>query len=475
MAQQTMHPMDSVDHVEAVTKFAMEFNLQYPPHVIKLERKKNLLQARLLAKQCEQQEKELHASLPPCLQKVLQGKRLLVWKKLLEKFDYDDMGVFDFMVSGVDLVGKHDTPVCYPEKIRPATLTQGDLEATAIWRRRAIVGKRPTVQDPKHVEHLEETAAEELKLGFIEGPFETESEVSAYFGHSNWTIIRRFVLVQGAEMKLRPIDDCLECQLYQAFTSTSYLKLQDIDYVTGLALRISEAVQVGVKPDHRHLAVIFFHRQDGSPVYYIANSLMFGATAAVYSFNRISRSLWFLLNRFSVIPCGVFYDDFLLFAPEELAADADASASELLDLLGWKHARTGPKGRPFESKFQVLGCSLHWSQIDAGTLVTENRPGRIDRLLEHLQRIKAANSISLHEAQMSHGLLRYACGFFAGRNLHQVCAEVMSYGMAKTGGLRYACGFFAGRNLHQVCAEVMSYGMAKTGGRNRWELLRPRS
>eukprot|EP00435_Cladocopium_sp_Y103_P002961 s2428_g1.t1 len=168
---------------EAVTKFAMEFNLQYPPHVIKLERKKDILQARLLAKQCEQQEKELHASWPPCLQKALQGKRLLVWKKLLEKFDYDDMGVFDFMVSGVDLVGKHDTPVCYPEKIRPATLTQGDLEATAIWRRRAIVGKRPTVQDPKHVEHLEETAAEELKLGFIEGPFETESEVSAYFGH----------------------------------------------------------------------------------------------------------------------------------------------------------------------------------------------------------------------------------------------------------------------------------------------------
>eukprot|EP00435_Cladocopium_sp_Y103_P026667 s2745_g6.t1 len=194
---------------------------------------------------------------------------------------------------------------------------------------------------------------------------------------------------------------------------------------------------------------------------------MFGATAAVYSFNRISRSLWFLLNRFLVIPCGVFYDDFPLFAPEEVAADADASASDLLDLLGWKHARTGPKGRPFESKFQVLGCSLDLSQIDAGTLVTENRPGRIDRLLEHLQRIKAANSISLHEAQVLHGLLRYACGFFAGRNLHQVCAEVMSYGMAKTGGLRYACGFFAGRNLHQVCAEVMSYGMAKTGGRNR--------
>eukprot|EP00435_Cladocopium_sp_Y103_P056688 s1782_g19.t1 len=68
-----------------------------------------------------------------------------------------------------------------------------------------------------------------------------------------------------------------------------------------------------------------------------------------------------------------------------------------------------------------------------GEVTTENRPGRIDRLLEHLQKIKAANAISLHEAQVSHGLLqRYACGFFAGRHLHQVCAEVLTFGMAKS-------------------------------------------
>eukprot|EP00435_Cladocopium_sp_Y103_P058430 s153_g20.t1 len=295
-------------------------------------------------------------------------------------------------------------------------------------------------------------------MGFIEGPFDSEAAVSEYFGHSHWSVIRRFVLVQGAEMKLRPIDDCLEAQLNQAFTSTSYLKLQDVDYVTGLSLRVAEAVvsgrqkhgsghwlgkcldlskaykQVGVHPSHRHLAVIFFHKEDGSPSFYIANSLMFGATAAVYSFNRISRSLWFLLNRMLVIPSGVFYDDFPLFSPVEVAENADNSASELLDLLGWKHARTGPKGRPFEKKFQVLGCSLDLSGIPDGTVVSENRPGRVDRLLEHLQKIKAANSISLHESQVLHGLLRYACGFFAGRNLHQVCAEVLAFGLSKDRG-----------------------------------------
>ena len=63
---------------------------------------------------------------------------------------------------------------------------------------------------------------------------------------------------------------------------------------------------------------------------------MFGASAAVYSFNRVSRSLWCLLNKMLAIPCGVFYDGFPMFSPESQAEDADAAASQLLDLLGWR-------------------------------------------------------------------------------------------------------------------------------------------
>ena len=40
---------------------------------------------------------------------------------------------------------------------------------------------------------------------------------------------------------------------------------------------------------------------------YLSNSLMFGSTAAVYSFNRVSRAIWFLINRLLWIPAGVYY------------------------------------------------------------------------------------------------------------------------------------------------------------------------
>ena len=52
---------------------------------------------------------------------------------------------------------------------------------------------------------------------------------------------------------------------------------------------------------------------DGKQVYFTSQSLPFGACAAVYSFNRISRSLWHLSTRKTL--GGVFYDDFPLLEP----------------------------------------------------------------------------------------------------------------------------------------------------------------
>ena len=454
LSRQAKHPMDSTEHLEEPTLFSLKFNLTYPMHLVQIERKKNILQAKILLKKLESEELEMHKSFPDCLKKVLDGKKLILWRELLRKYHYDDMGVVDFMCKGVPLVGAHDAPSCYPELLKPASMTKSDLESTSEWRRKAMLARVPRV-DSSHIDHLIETTNEELALGFLEGPFFSEDEVTRYLGRSDWSLVRRFVLVQGAEGKLRPIDDCLEAQLNFAYTSVSYLKLQDVDYISGLALKIAAAVskspsksgenawlgkcldlskaykQMGILPEHRHLAVIFFHDYDGNPRFYVSNSLMFGATAAVYSFNRVSRSLWFLFNRMLLIPCGVFFDDFPMFSPKGLAMDADQSASELLDLLGWKHARTGPKGRPFESCFNVLGCSLNLERLSLGEVILENKQGRLERIFSQLTSIKTEGGMSLHQAQVLHGLLRYSCGFFAGKHLQQVCMEILQLGRFK--------------------------------------------
>lgn len=469
MALTVGHPMDTVEHLEQVTKQALDFILRYPPDLVVVKRKKNLLQARLFATMLQHEEAKLHAEMPASLAKVLKPKRILVWKRLLEHYGYDDMGVVDLMRKGVPLVGKHDDPPCYPPLLKPATLTEPDLRASAVWRRRAIVGRTRPTDDPKHIEHLEETAEEELQAGFVEGPFTSEGQVTAYFGHDRWSVIRRFVLVQGAEMKLRPIDDCLEAQLNFGYTSTSYLKLQDIDYIAGLVLKITRAVssgqqrfgsgrwqgkcldlskaykQMAVLDEHRDLAVLFFHDASGNPKYYVANSLIFGSTAAVYAFNRVSRSLWYLFNKMLLVPCGVFYDDFPLFSPEELSTNAAESVSELLDLLGWAHARSAPKGKPFDTSFQVLGCVINLEDVSHGSFVLENKPGRVDRICEQLRQAGDAGFLSVHQSQVLHGLMRYACGFFAGKHLHPVCSEIMHRGGAQSAsGLKGFCEYAIG-------------------------------
>ena len=125
---------------------------------------------------------------------------------------------------------------------------------------------------------------------------------------------------KGLRGKLGPIDDCSEAQLN--FASTSYLKLQDVDDVSGLALRIASSVIKGKQKSGsgRWLGKCL---DLSKPQFHVSNSLMFGR-GLLYSFNRVSLSLWFLLNRMLLIPCSLFYDDFPVFSPEELATRVDS-------------------------------------------------------------------------------------------------------------------------------------------------------
>ena len=105
--------------------------------------------------------------------------------------------------------------------------------------------------ETEHASHLEKATAEEVERGFLDGPY-TEEQVSEKLGTKRCAV-RRFVLVQGAELKLRPIDDCAEAQLNDAYTSTIKLRMMDSDYVSALALKIAKAeadraAKLGVEP-----------------------------------------------------------------------------------------------------------------------------------------------------------------------------------------------------------------------------------
>ena len=175
------------------------------------------------------------------------------------------------------------------------------------------------------------------------------------------------------------------------YSVTAYLKLQDDDYITGLALAIARRISAGpsgpgaepwwgkcldlskaykqmaIHPSNRHLAVIFFHDQSGAPKYFVANSMMFGSTAAVYSFNRVSRSLWYLMNKLLVIPCGVFYDDFPMFSPASLAEDADKLGQPTAGPSWMETCKDWNEGLPFPALLPGFGMLFEpWRYLPRG-------------------------------------------------------------------------------------------------------------
>ena len=91
--------------------------------------------------------------------------------------------------------------------------------------------------------------------------------------------------------------------------------------------------------------------------------------------------------------------------------------SAFLDALGWQHAKTGAKGRPFSHEFDVLGMCLNLEEVCQGQVTLSNKQGRIERIVDRLQEVSLRGVIRRQEAQFLQGLLQYASGFYAGRAL----------------------------------------------------------
>ncbi|CAE7578571.1 unnamed protein product [Symbiodinium sp. CCMP2592] len=444
-AQALQHPFDTHNPVAAVTVDAIDFLVNSSPQQVTLHRKLALLKLQLLIKKGEREEAELHSKMHPSVAKVMRGKKILALKALLEQEGYDDLEAVKFLTEGVHVMGSEPHPPCFDKKVKAATLTEQDLRDTAKERREAIVGD-DAPGDAAKAQLLFKVTQEEVDLGFLDGPY-TADEISNLVGHDQWCVIRRFLLDQGS--KHRPIDDACQSQTNAAYSATIRLELHNADYVASLALLIAKKAknqkhgsgawlgkcldltkaykQVALHPDQRDLCITYFRGPGGEEKFFLPNALMFGATAAVFGFIRISRCLWFLANKVMKVPSACYFDDCPLFAPEEGAQEADECISQFFTMLGWSHAVTGEKGKPCSSSFDVLGLTLDLSQLQKGLVVLRNKPGRVEKILSEFDKVSEPEAITRHQIQVLHGLLNFAAGFYSGRVLKHLCYDLLEF------------------------------------------------
>ena len=454
-AKSVLHPKDPQKALPLVLKEALIHVMSASPVEVAKHRLSVVLAIRNKAKELEDEERKLKGLMDPTTAHVLKDKRLCLWKYLLETTGFSDLQVFDLVSKGIPLYGSHTKPPNFPDDWKPSVISVDELLHSSVWRRKALMSSRNSQLDESVQADLYEATMKEVELGHLHGPF-TESEVTAHFGVDEWLFNPRFALYQGAENKIRAIDDGKRSGLNLAYNTNFKLELYDVDTLAALSAAVAEAIQskklhldmedgtscevavhsevcgdtwvgrtldlsraykqLAVDDASRRLAVVGFVH-NGEWLFFRSDVLPFGAIAAVYSFNRVSRSLHHLICKLLWGLSTCFYDDYPTISPKASSAILSKAMSHLLTLLGWDHAKVGVKAIDFAADFNALGISVQLGNLNKGAFILCNKEGRIDRLCAMLEKIAQSGSITKSEAAQIQGHLNFASGFYVSKAL----------------------------------------------------------
>ena len=164
------HPLDTLNPVHDIIKTAIFNILTKGTAAVAKHRSDTLSFILATARELEPAERELRVAMTVHQRKILGTKRILLFRRLLEKSGYDDMGVCDIMEKGASLFGTQELPPYADTKVNPATNTLEQLQKESLWRRKALYGKP---RDESTFEVLKEQTMKEVSLGFLSGPIGT--------------------------------------------------------------------------------------------------------------------------------------------------------------------------------------------------------------------------------------------------------------------------------------------------------------
>ena len=373
------------------------------------------------------------------------------------------------------MVGKPDKSPLFETKEVPAKSSEALLLESAKWRRERLKSRDPHQGDAEATQQLWECTLKDRDNGpgFLCGPFYDEESVKEHLGVDEFVCSRRFVIEQGTpeKLKLRPIDNYKEGGVNEAYHSLEKLALFDTDWMLAMATyiaRVSDSAscieivlstgetlrgelhpfwrerkpvwqgrtldlekayrQVPLSTGSLKLGVVMVtNPESGRPVFFVAQSLPFGASSSVFSFNRLSRSIlhlsWTLVGMIS----GCFYDDFPLLEIDTSAKLTTESFEHLLRRIGWKYFCDPDKYKGFDDTFDLLGIRLTAKDIADGVVTLQNKASRLDKMKDAFIRFGLSGQWNLREVQSLQGQVNFALGFASGRALKMLQRALGSF------------------------------------------------
>ena len=383
------------------------------------------------AQELAPQEKELHRSLPSHRAAVLSGKRILLFRELLEHCNYPDPGVVSLLTDGVDLDGQVPVSGVFPPCFRPAERSPEDLVAEAPAIRDRIL--QEASQPSAHDSIIASKTLEEAQKGWVSEPLDPHTlEADAL-------INRRFAILQQG--KPRVIDDCSASGLNASVQKTESPKPQSTDLLGSLCAALLEKFprdcdlegkcvdlksayrQVPVSDSSlRHSNIAYFDPLTKGPIVRRMYALPFGASRAVYGYLRIAHSLWWLAVKCLALMTTHFFDDFVTICQAEESRLVSHVLNNFFGLLGWKVAED--KDKDFSSEFGALGVCVSFAHFSIGEVRFANTPGRVEELKQALEALLLDRRAPAKLQERLRGRMLYAGGQLFGR-LAKLCVQAL--------------------------------------------------
>ena len=226
------HPLDNPSLVDKSNLKAILKIRDWSTAEVLQYRAKQLKKYMLRASELADEEATLKRSLDPDVRKVLESKRLLLFKEMASDAGVGDETLFSELSQGFRLTGVMPQSNQFPIQWKPAMISIDQLKDSSVWARKMTHSScRRVGSDPEIAAAVYEETQQQLKDGWVKGPY-TARQLDERYGGC-WIPSKRFGVRQGE--KIRAVDDFSEFLINASVTSTEKLQLFGLDEVVNTA------------------------------------------------------------------------------------------------------------------------------------------------------------------------------------------------------------------------------------------------
>ena len=371
-------------------------------------------------------EAECKQRMEPHVRRILDGKRTVLFKQLLEEISYPDMKVATEMTCGFPLCGWLPTSDIFPVRVRAPEFDENFLRSMARSFSARSIAATVSSGDPELDMKLWQATLDEVEEGFLTGPWsishlDRESVVSPRFGLQQ-------------KNKLRPIDNFTSSHVNNAAGVQERFMVDTVDEICAMVKAWMQESGPGLKlvgktydlrKAYRQLALRKAHLDFAwisvwdpvreAPALFKMETLPFGATASVSAFLRISQAIKVIGITHGNLVWSSFYDDFVCVCKAGTEEQTDRMVRLIFKSLGWSLSAGDEKDKPFASRFQALGVEFDLSTVEGGYFSVKNTDSRRAELSEKIDSILLQDELEPKVAESLRSRLLFAEGQLYGR------------------------------------------------------------